>query len=86
MRHGSKLNPPNRFEAVHREADVEHVAVDDDYLAELDHHAVEYLPDDSQSIVSENNSPDIPFHYSVNPYRGCAHGWPYFAFPLGKLR
>ncbi|QDU91704.1 Radical SAM superfamily protein [Pirellulimonas nuda] len=36
-----------------------------------------YYDDLSQSIVSENNSPDIPFRYSVNPYRGCQHGCSY---------
>ena len=37
----------------------------------------EYLPDASNSIVSENDSPDIPFRFSLNPYRGCAHGCSY---------
>jgi DNA repair photolyase len=27
-----------------------------------------------RSIVSSNNSPDVPFTYSINPYRGCEHG------------
>jgi len=31
----------------------------------------------ARSIVSENDSPDIPFRYSVNPYRGCAHACGY---------
>lgn len=31
----------------------------------------------ARSIVSENDSPDIPFRYSVNPYRGCAHACAY---------
>ena len=38
---------------------------------------IEYFSDDSKSIVVENDSPDIPFRYSVNPYRGCAHGCSY---------
>lgn len=33
--------------------------------------------DASKSILSENDSPDIPFRWSVNPYRGCAHGCSY---------
>jgi len=33
-----------------------------------------FIPDISQSIISENNSPDIPFRKSINPYRGCEHG------------
>ncbi len=31
----------------------------------------------ARSIVSENDSPDIPFRFSVNPYRGCAHACAY---------
>ncbi|MGE0526311.1 MAG: PA0069 family radical SAM protein [Bdellovibrionales bacterium] len=37
----------------------------------------EFLKDSSKSIVTENDSPDIPFRYSVNPYRGCEHGCAY---------
>lgn len=33
--------------------------------------------DESQSILSENDSPDIGFRFSVNPYRGCLHGCAY---------
>jgi DNA repair photolyase len=36
-----------------------------------------YLVDRSVSIVTENHSPDLPFHYSLNPYRGCQHGCSY---------
>lgn len=37
----------------------------------------EFLTDSSRSIVSENDSPDIGFRYSVNAYRGCEHGCAY---------
>ena len=37
----------------------------------------EYYVDDAESIISENDSPDIPFRYSLNPYRGCFHGCSY---------
>ena len=37
----------------------------------------QFLPDASRSIISENNSPDIPFRFSINPYRGCEHGCAY---------
>jgi DNA repair photolyase len=33
--------------------------------------------EESRSILTENDSPDIPFRYSVNPYRGCFHGCAY---------
>ncbi len=77
MRHGSNLNPPNRFEAVHAEPDLEQLAWDDEYLHQRNVRPIEYLPDASQSIISRNDSPDIPFNYSVNPYRGCVHGCSY---------
>ena len=65
------------FESVHQESDLEHVEWDQEYLREIANRKIEYLTDDSESIVSQNNSPDIPFRYSVNPYRGCAHGCSY---------
>ena len=35
-----------------------------------------------KSIINQNKSPDLPFHKSVNPYRGCEHGCVYcFARP-----
>jgi DNA repair photolyase len=36
--------------------------------------ATEFLADDSRTILSRNDSPDVPFTYSINPYRGCEHG------------
>ena len=73
---GAHTNPPNRFESVRREPDFEQLD-EDDLAASLADEPVEYLPDASQSIVSENDSPDVPFRYSVNPYRGCQHGCSY---------
>ncbi len=77
MTHGSMLDPPNRFEKTSRERDFEHLEWDQEYLDGLEKRPIEYLPDASKSIVSENDSPDVPFRYSVNPYRGCAHGCSY---------
>lgn len=77
MRHGSKLDPPNRFETVHRERDLEQLQWDEDQLGEPDRRQIEYLDDDSKTIVAQNHSPDIPFRYSINPYRGCIHGCSY---------
>ncbi|REJ86392.1 MAG: radical SAM protein [Planctomycetota bacterium] len=74
---GSGIQPPNRFESVAAEADFEHVAEDEEYLAGLGSVRTEYLPDESRSIISENDSPDLPFRYSLNPYRGCQHGCAY---------
>jgi DNA repair photolyase len=69
--------PANRFERLQIEDDYEQLATDDDLLASGRKLPTEYFVDDSQSIVVENNSPDIPFRYSVNPYRGCSHGCAY---------
>ncbi|MEM6292822.1 MAG: radical SAM protein [Myxococcota bacterium] len=38
---------------------------------------LELYEDSSKSVLSKNDSPDIPFEYSVNPYRGCFHGCAY---------
>lgn len=77
MRHGSNIDPPNRFEPVHRETDTEYLEWDQEHLRELEHRRIEYIPDVSKTIISENNSPDIPFRYSLNPYRGCIHACTY---------
>ena len=34
----------------------------------------QFIPDASKSIIATNDSPDIPFEASINPYRGCEHG------------
>jgi DNA repair photolyase len=72
---GAQADPANRFEAIHVERDWEQLAEGDS----PDERPVktQFLVDHSRSIVSENDSPDIPFHYSINPYRGCEHGCAY---------
>ena len=70
---GAQADVPNRFESVHTDRDdtldgVEAINTRPKTL---------FLADQSQSIISENNSPDIPFRYSLNPYRGCEHGCSY---------
>lgn len=37
----------------------------------------QFLRDLSQTVITYNNSPDIPFTASLNPYRGCEHGCAY---------
>ncbi len=77
MRYGSQVDPPNRFLSVYAEPDLDHWEWDDEYLNTQANRRIEYLEDQSQSIISENNSPDVPFRYSLNPYRGCIHGCSY---------
>jgi DNA repair photolyase len=74
---GSQLDPPNRFGGPVHVLELDEVAEDEEYLERLRNRPTEYLPDRSRSIVSENDSPDVGFRYSVNPYKGCSHGCSY---------
>jgi len=69
--------PPNRFVKIHVESDFEQLADDDELLAEERRVPTEFLVDQSQSLITSNDSPDVPFRYSANPYRGCEHGCAY---------
>ncbi len=74
---GAQISPPNRFDRIHVEDTFDAMEHDDDFLASIARPRTEYFEDDSQSIVTSNDSPDIPFTYSMNAYRGCAHGCAY---------
>lgn len=74
---GAAIQPANPYLSVRHEPDWEHLAENDELRIQAGRPATEYLPDESQTIVTENNSPDVGFRYSVNPYRGCAHGCSY---------
>ncbi|MEC5400274.1 PA0069 family radical SAM protein [Uliginosibacterium sp. H1] len=78
---GAVARPDGRFESMQRDAH-------DDGWGSLDEHAdapppkTELLIDRARKIISTNDSPDISFDYSVNPYKGCEHGCSYcFARP-----
>lgn len=71
---GAGFNPPNRFDPLHHEVELETVEDDADYLDSMRRPETEFLDDRSRSIVAENKSPDVGFESSVNPYRGCEHG------------
>jgi DNA repair photolyase len=69
---GAALNPANPYERFHVEEDP----------AELDEAELRSRPttlhtDTNRSILSRNDSPDVPFTWSLNPYRGCEHGCVY---------
>lgn len=69
---GAVANPPSRFAAQHAEP------WDDGWHQEpLPPLRTEVAADASRSVISWNDSPDIPFDRSVNPYRGCEHGCVY---------
>ncbi len=74
---GTAFNPANRFEQIATSPDGE-------YLDLLQHEADDHTTlrttlyeDTSRTILSKNDSPDVGFTYSVNPYRGCEHGCVY---------
>lgn len=71
---GATDNPPNRFDRLHLaiEPDADPASIDGDAGARTI--ATEYYRDSSRSIITRNDSPDIPFETSLNPYRGCEHG------------
>jgi DNA repair photolyase len=65
---GAAANPANRFEHVVRELDA-------DYDPEAEPAPrTQFLQDHTRTIITYNDSPDIGFQASVNPYRGCEHG------------
>ena len=68
---GARSNASGRYESFAREA------FDDgwtDQDAEPVRLTTTLLKDSSRSIIATNNSPDISFDQSINPYRGCEHG------------
>jgi DNA repair photolyase len=71
---GARFNPANRFETTHHELELEQVEGDEEYLEGLSRPRTEYLPDRTRNIIAENDSPDVGFEVSINPYRGCEHG------------
>lgn len=85
-RRGAQVDPPNRFDKLHHEIDYEHLEHDPDCQGELPLVKTEFYRDESRSVVTENNSPDVRFRYSLNPYRGCEHGCTYcYARPSHEL-
>lgn len=73
---GAAHNPPNRFEKIHVEPD------EDWNPEEQGAPRTQYFRDATQSFITRNNSPDVGFETSINPYRGCEHGCIYcFARP-----
>lgn len=65
---GSIINPTGRFESIQIEA-FEEAEPDEDAWKKT-----QYCKDNSQTVVNFNDSPDIGFDASINPYRGCEHG------------
>jgi DNA repair photolyase len=65
---GAAENPANRFEPI-------------EYVPDMDAYDPDEPPpptmvfrDTTKKIIARNNSPDVGFEFSINPYRGCEHG------------
>ncbi len=74
---GATFDPPNRYATTHTEP------FDDGWGGEgAPPRRTELIRDPSRSVIARNDSPDVPFDRSINPYRGCEHGCIYcFARP-----
>lgn len=68
---GAASNPEGRFETHARRA------IDDGWTPDTEPEtrpATTVTEETARSIIARNDSPDIPFTQSINPYRGCEHG------------
>lgn len=59
-------NPPNPWESTEVE-----------WIGEPPPATLEVYEEDAKSVLSRNDSPDLPFRWSLNPYRGCFHACAY---------
>ncbi|MDP9193823.1 MAG: PA0069 family radical SAM protein [Acidobacteriota bacterium] len=76
---GASWNPQNRFETLAYERD-EEAPPEDESPGTI------YLRDPTRTIIATNDSPDVGFEASINPYRGCEHGCIYcFARPTHEF-
>jgi len=66
----SSFNPPNRFDKLHSEP----LEIDLQYDEDPPTIPTTFFSDLSKSVLAKNESPDLDFTYSMNPYRGCEHG------------
>jgi DNA repair photolyase len=79
---GASWSPANRFEKLHVDLTDVDVVDNDPDAEEKPKRATQYFRDGTKTIVARNQSPDVGFEVSINPYRGCEHGCIYcFARP-----
>ncbi len=67
---GAVSNLAHRFESVRRSTDADAITEDE----ELPPLATTVTLETARSVITRNDSPDIGFDRSINPYRGCEHG------------
>jgi DNA repair photolyase len=79
---GASWSPANRFEKLHVDLTGVDVVDADPEQEEKPRRATQYFRDGTKTIIARNQSPDVGFETSINPYRGCEHGCIYcFARP-----
>jgi DNA repair photolyase len=72
---GAVTQPPGRFETRSIEPTDDGWGSLEDSV--VDHLATQLFEEKARSIITRNDSPDVSFSQSINPYRGCAHGCVY---------
>src|SRR5256886_1126586 len=75
---GTAANRPNRYEPLH-------VELEPDPDSDAPPAPTAFYRDTSRTILAENDSPDIGFRFSLNPYRGCEHGCIYCTGPETQI-
>jgi DNA repair photolyase len=73
---GSGIRPLSRFDTIER-INLEMIDPEGDDLSARSNPDTQFISDRTKSVVSENDSPDVGFRFSLNPYRGCEHGCSY---------
>jgi len=74
---GASWSPANRFERLHidlGDVDVVQTDQDDEPPKKQSRRETQFFRDGTKTIITHNNSPDVGFETSLNPYRGCEHG------------
>ncbi len=79
---GTHTNPPNRFAPLLLTPDPDNPDAFSADPADRPQPRTQFFVDGTESLLTKNDSPDIPFTVGLNPYRGCEHGCAYcFARP-----
>src|SRR5205807_4843672 len=79
---GASWSPANRFGKMHVDLTDVDVIDPDPGEEKKPRRATQYFRDATKTIIAHNQSPDVGFDTSINPYRGCEHGCIYcFARP-----
>src|SRR5881396_2854443 len=74
---GASWSQANRVERIHihlGDVDVVQTDQDDEPPKEQSRRETQFFRDGTKTIITHNNSPDVGFETSLNPYRGCEHG------------